>query len=104
MLNSFKASIFSKGFVMLFIFICFNELNLFMQRRLFVYLLMVVSCFLFYKASILKKEFDFFNKKIKANESLCIALFVVSGSIKKLLSINCDNIYFLSKIFVVLSR
>ena len=32
--------------------------------------------------------------KSKINESLYIALFLVSGSIKKLSSIDCVNIYF----------
>ena len=36
----------------------------------------------------------FLKNKIKVNKSLYIALFAVSGSIKRLFSIDCVNIYF----------
>ena len=35
-------------------------------------------------------------KKLKVNESRYIALFVISLSVKKLFSIDCDNIYVFS--------
>ena len=38
---------------------------------------------------------------IKVIESQCIALFVVSGSIKKLFSIDCANIYLFSIYFSI---
>ena len=83
---------------MLLIFMCFNELNLFMQRRLFVYLLMVVSCFLFYKASILKKEFDFFNKKLKLT-SHCVLHYLSSVDLSKSFSQLIVTIFIFSQIF-----
>ena len=83
---------------MLLIFMCFNELNLFMQRRLFVYLLMVVSCFLFYKASILKKEFDFFNKKLKLT-SHCVLHYLSSVDLLKNFSQLIVTIFIFSQKF-----
>ena len=41
-----------------------------------------------------KNEVSGSRKRIKVNESRCIAFFVVSGSIKKVFSIDCVNIYF----------
>ena len=83
---------------MLLIFMCFNELNLFMQRRLFVYLLMVASCFLFYKASILKKEFDFFNKKLKLT-SHCVLHYLSSVDLSKSFSQLIVTIFIFSQTF-----
>ena len=38
---------------------------------------------------------------LKVNESRYIALFMFSGSIKKLFSIDCINVYFLSILFAI---
>ena len=40
------------------------------------------------------KEIAYFKKLLKVNESQHITLFVVSGSIKKIFSIDCIRIYF----------
>ena len=40
------------------------------------------------------KEIAYFKKLLKVNESQHITLFVVSGSIKKIFSIDCIKIYF----------
>ena len=43
-------------------------------------------------------------KQLKINEPRYIALFVVSGSIKKLFSIDCVNIYFSQSILIIFSQ
>ena len=77
---------------------CFNELNMFMRRKRFLYLLKIVSFFLFYNAFILKIGSHFFNEKLKWTSHGI--LHYMSGSIKKLVSTDCVvSIFILSPYF-----
>ena len=55
----------------------------------------------FYPKSFIFLEIKLLNSSLQVNESRYVALFVFSGSIKKLFSIDCINIYLFSIFFSI---